>query len=134
MTSEAHIIEVKLPSGANLRIQIAEFAVSKALAQALSKELNIVSLKMDAGLPEFMKQLFCESFSSPTIEKCIWDCMERCTINKIKITKDSFEPIEARGDYLEVLLEVAKANVAPFTKSLFAQYQKFSEILEKSLV
>ena len=79
----------------------------------------------------FFKDLFCMAISSPAIEAALWTCMNRCTYNGIKITEDLFEPVEARQDYIPVCFEVARVNIHPFMKSLYAQYQDtFKELVK----
>jgi hypothetical protein len=68
------------------------------------------------------KDIACELLSSPKFEKALWECMKKATIDGVKITEDTFEPEESRGDYLSVVIEVAKANVMPFMKNLSAQF------------
>ena len=119
--------EVKLPSGALIRIQPAPFKASKALYQSLLVELKAVSLDLKSELASLYKDLLCTAFSSPVVEAALWDCMKCCTYDsagaKIKVTESTFEPVEARGDYLIACVEVAKDNIAPFMKSLYAVYQ-----------
>jgi hypothetical protein len=125
--------EVKLPSGATLKITPGSFLESKNLYQALLSELKVVKLdkeivtKMDEA--DLIKDLFCVGFSSPLIEAALWPCFKRCTYNPgkpgsadVRIDDATFEPIDAREDYIQVCVEVAKVNVAPFAKSLFASW------------
>lgn len=130
--------EVKLPSGALLSIQPASFPVSKALYQAILRELGGVRLGSDDLLTSLYKDLFCVGFSSLPIEACLWECFKRCTYAAngtahMRIDKDTFEPIEARDDYITVCTEVARDNVAPFVKSLYAEYKAASVEVESFL-
>jgi hypothetical protein len=121
--------EIALPSGAVLKITVSSFAVSKNLFQAISEEAK--GLKIDASTEidvNLIKDLFCAGISSKRIEQCVWECMKKATYNGLNISEETFEPEEARQDYLQVLVEVTKENVLPFTKSLFAQ---FGDILKK---
>src|SRR5690606_21528935 len=119
-------MEVILPSKAVLKIQIAPFAVAKALYQSMLKELKAISVTSQTEMASIYKDLFCVGFSSPEVEDCLWKCFERCTINGLKIDADTFEPVERRDDYIQACIEVAKANVFPFVKSLYAEYQRIS--------
>ena len=116
---------MKLSSGAELNITVGSFAESRDLYQAVLEEAK--GLKLDANADvdiNLFKDLFCTAMGSKKIEKYLWICMKRVTYNGTRITDPEavFEPVEARGDYMEVCLEVAKANVLPFMKSLSAQY------------
>lgn len=121
--------EVKLPSGAVLKVQPTTFVQAKALNQELLKSLRTVPLTSTNEVGEMVKNLFTTGFSSPEIEKRIWDCFDRCLYNDHKITQDTFEPAEARQDYVVVCYEVAKENILPFVKSLLPEYKKAVEVL-----
>jgi len=116
---------VKLPSGAELVITLAPFADSKTLYQAVLEEMKDLKLDPEAEIDvNLFKQFFCVGFSSKKIEAALWECFKRVTYNGLKVSKDTFEPEEARDDYFMVCIEVAKANIAPFVKSLYAQYSQ----------
>lgn len=125
--------EIVLPSGAKLAITLSPFAISKALLQAMleeGKELKIdPKTEIDVNL---FKDLFCTAFCSKKIEACVLECMKRVTYNGLKIdVNTTFEPEEARDDYMTVCYEVAKENVMPFTKTLTQQYSQILESLKK---
>lgn len=129
--------KVKLPSGAELTVQPAPFADSKNLYQALLRELKEVKIDFKMEMANLYKELFCMGFSSPQIEACLWKCMERCTYDNgktgpLKIDKDTFEPVEAREDFMTVCTEVTKVNVSPFVKTLFADYEQFARMIENT--
>lgn len=122
--------ELRLPSGAILKIGLASFAAAKSLFQAVSEEAKELKISAETEIDvSLMKDMFCVGISSKKIEAALWECMKKSTYNGLKITEETFEPEEARQDYLTVILEVAKENLAPFTKSLFAQY---GDILKKA--
>lgn len=127
--------EVKLPSGAVLEVSPSPFAVSKALYQALLKEARGLNISTKAELQSVYKEIFCAGFSSPEIEECLWECFSRCIYRDkrgaLKIDADTFEPVEARDDYMKVCLEVAKENVLPFAKSLYAEYLQMLGTIDK---
>lgn len=126
--------EITLHSGRELKINLAPFAVSKALYQAFLEEAKDV--RMDGGIEvdiDLFKNLFCVAMSSKKIEACLWECMKRVTYNDFKITEETFEEEKAREDYIEVCLEVAKLNVAPFMKTLMQQYAPQLRALVSSL-
>lgn len=118
--------EFKLPSGATLGVKAATFAESKALYQAVLREAKGVTVNSKTDMAAVYKDLFCIGFSSPEIELALWECLKKCTYNSgkgnLKIEQTTFEPIEARDDYLTVCMEVAKENIHPFVKSLYAEY------------
>lgn len=123
--------EVVLPSGAVLKITLAEFAVSKALFQAVTREVRGVQ---GGNIEDILKDMFCAMLPSPAVEACLWECFKRCLYNSgagdLKITADTFESAERRGDYIKVCTEVAKENIGPFAKSLYAELSSFRTMLE----
>ena len=128
--------EIKLDSGAVLKITPAPFGDAKALYQALLSEARGVTIGSKTDMTEIVKNLFCLGFSSPEVEKCLWTCFKRCIYNNgkgdLKIDENTFEPVEARGDYTAVCMEVTKENVFPFVKSLYAEYQRMLAMTEIS--
>lgn len=128
---ESALREVKLPSGATLKLNPSPFAISKALYQAMLKELKDITIS-DIKDADLMKSFFCVGFSSIEIEALIWECFKRCTYNAgngdLRIDIDTFEPVERRQDYLAVCAEVAKENIDPFARSLYAEYKRYMEM------
>lgn len=121
-----------LPSGAELTITLAPFADSKALYQSILEELKSVSIKGEDEIGiGLLKDLFCAGFSSKKIEAAMSKCLSRCLYNGIKIDDSTWEPAEAREDYMKTLVEVAKENIAPFVKSLSLEFSIAKEILLK---
>lgn len=124
---------VELPSKAVLKLQLSSFAVSKALWQSMMEEGRTLNLDMNAEIDgNLFKDIFCVALSSRKIESAVWKCLEKCTINDIRITEDTFEPEEFRDDYLTVMFEVAKENILPFTKSLYAKYGHLLGMIKSS--
>ena len=120
--------EEKLPSGAVLQIGLSSFADSKALYQAVLEECRMVTISGlgKSEMANLYKDLVCIGFSSPKIEKALNECFKQCLYNNgtgaLKIDKDTFEPAEARQDYMNVCLAVLKENINPFVKSLYAEF------------
>lgn len=126
-------IERKLPSGAKLEITVADFATSKKLYMVVAEEALRLRVSSSAEMEAVIKDLLCLAVSSEKIEAAIWACMSRCTYNGVKVTQDTFEPVEAREDYLAALFEVASENIRPFTKSLYARFREELQKLTSSL-
>jgi hypothetical protein len=125
--------EVKLPSGAVLKINVPAFEVSKALYQTVFEEAKSVIVSGKTEMASVYKDLFCIGVSSKKIEACLWECFKVCTYNgtgaDLKIDKDTFEPVTARQDYMTVCIAVAKENIDPFVKSLYAEYGQFFQMI-----
>ncbi len=120
--------EIKLPSGATLKISQTPFAVSKALYQAILEEVKSVKISSNQEMSDVMKDLFCIGFSSKKIELCLQECFKRCTYNSgtgdLKIEDSTFEPVLNRSDYATVCIEVIQENIMPFTKGLYAEFTR----------
>lgn len=122
--------QVELPSGRKIEIEPGLFKESKELLQALTAEFLRIGINGTDEVGNLIKNVFCLALSSQAIETKLWVCLKRCTYQDLKITEATFEPIEAREDYIDILYEVAQENVRPFTKSLFAQFRAMSIALE----
>lgn len=115
--------KIKLPSGAELRIQLPDFDVSQDLFQSVLKEAKGVRLDLNAEADvNLAKDLFFSIMASKEIRSDLWRCFEHCLYDGERITKDTFQPAKAREDYLQVSFEVAKENLAPFMKSLYVEF------------
>lgn len=114
---------INLPSGAKLEITLAPFGVAHALHKAVLRELKALKVSdndvIDVNL---WKDLLCTLLSSDKVEECMWECLKRVLYDGQKVTRDTFESEQARGDFLTVCFEVGKANLLPFVKSLYAEY------------
>ncbi len=125
--------DVKLPSGAVIKISTTPFEVSRDLFQAVSKELNTLKIA-GAAQVDLFKHLFCVGVSSKEIEARLWECFKYVQYcdkrGELKIDKDTFEPLSAREDYLTVCMEVTKANVGPFVKRLYAEFGPLLEMMK----
>lgn len=119
------MIKKELPSGATLEITLAPFSDANDLRRIVASELKNVKISSELELtePNFIKELFCTGMASKEIEASIWNLLKRCTYNGLKIIEDTFEPIEARGDYLSICSHVAIENLRPFANGLLSQFK-----------
>lgn len=117
--------EFKGLSGADIIIRVAPFKDAMALKNTIGAELarNGINLPdLDFGengsdvkdvLPAILNAVLTLD-SSPKVNEAIFSCLARCTYNGEKISEDTFEEVEARGDYYEVVVSCLKENLAPF--------------------
>jgi hypothetical protein len=126
--------EINLPSGASLSIGEVSFAEAKALYQSLLREARLIQYQGAQELPELFKQILCVGFSSTQVEQALWSCLPRCLYNGVKIDQKTFEPVATREDYLSICVEVMAEVCGPFGKSLFAELQRLSTMVESFLV
>lgn len=126
--------EVKLPSGAVLRLNHSPFKEANDLWQTVLEEMKPVSVGMRDELPKLFKDILCYGLSSRKIQSALNECMKRCQYcdgrGELKIDGDTFEPLESRQDYLVVCKEVMEENLSPFGKSLMQLYSQILETVE----
>lgn len=121
--------EVVLPSNRKLGITVGTFEESKALFTAVTEEFRGIKMDPSAEVDvNLFKDLFCTGLSSKKVDTALAALLRRCTYEGLKIDANTFEPVEAREDYLEVIFNVAQENISPFTKSLYA---RFAEVFQK---
>lgn len=127
--------EIELPSGAKMRIQVAPFKAAKQLYQMVLKEFKTMEFSMTMEHDILFKNLFCSAFSSDAIEAAVWECLKSCTYDtgegEKKISSDTFEPVEARDDFMLACFEVVKDNIAPFWKSLWREFAQLSQLVSE---
>ena len=58
---------------------------------------------------------------SEKVNNEIFNCLKRSTYNSEKITRDTFNEPEARGDYYHIVIMCLKVNLTPFFKTLFSK-------------
>ncbi len=123
---------VILPSGRSLVIGLAPLQVAGKLRRVVASELlkvdvQVESLKIDMKLDvtkvdsktlNTIKNIICTALASEAVENCFFECALRSTIDGEKITRESFERPETRGDFLPAAAEVIRANLAPFFAGL----------------
>ena len=126
--------EIELQSGVKLVITVASFAHARALYQAVLEEVKTISLDPKADVDvNLFKDLFCSLLASKKVEAALNECMKKAMYDGLRIDEKTFEPIKAREDYLQVCIEVAKANILPFGKTLMQQFSPILEKLKKGL-
>lgn len=124
-----------LPSGRSLVVGIAPFAAANKLRKVVAAELLSVEvdlgrvdpkkltldaevLSLDSKLLNTLKNVVMRLLASDAVEGAFYECALKSTIDGAKITRESFEPAEARGDMLPAAWEVIRANLAPFFAGL----------------
>ena len=130
--------EVTVSSGAKVVVNIADFDDAMTLKNAIASELakgklqlegltqgdldiqNMMSLDMKVIEPLLQVALTIDS--APEVNKAIFVCLEKCLYNGEKITKQTFNPEEARADYYEIVIACLKVNLTPFFKGLLSKF------------
>ena len=121
---------IPLPSGATLELHIASFKDSSKLKRVVADELTKVKLD-SINLTDFaaqdvgaLKNVVFGLLASEALERAVFDCAKMCTIDGEKITMDSFESKETRGDYMIVAWEVMRLNLLPFVEHLLSKLKQ----------
>lgn len=114
--------KVTLPSGAELEMTLAPFPEGRRLYVAVTKALKSINLTANLEDANALKDAFIEVSTSKEVEDAILTCLKRCTYNNERILNwDFFEDVNRREDYIPLCWEVAKFNLYPFMKVLFAR-------------
>jgi hypothetical protein len=116
---------LQLKSGHTATLALASFTEASELRRVLAREIAAAPLEIGGDLAAIMgkdvgvlKNLICQLLASEALEKQIFKCLARCLLDGQKITPQTFEPAEMRGDYLPLAVEVVKMNILPFFEGL----------------
>lgn len=124
---------VKLPSGKDLEITPTPFRVSNALFKAAIEKSNSVEVSGPGDILGLFRGVFLGGLADAKTESCLNECMKYALYGGLKIDKDTFEPMEAREDYLTVCWEVAHHNVFPFLKNPSALFERVLQTAASSI-
>lgn len=132
--------EIKTKGGADLVVRPASLANAINLQNIVLKEISGTGLDIDLDLGKMAGGTLNELLpalinvcSSEAVQDALFNCLVQCTYNSEKITRDTFENFEARGDFYEVLIECAKYNLAPFFKNLLSGLKEKLKAVTKDL-
>lgn len=139
-------------SGAKVHVRVAPFKDSMALKNAITKELSTkgidlstLTFKDENGKDKKIGDIDTKELLSPIVNsvlaldssdevyRAVFKCLERCTYNGEKITENTFEDVEARGDYYEILLSCLKENIFPFFGGLRSKFKDSGLTIENLL-
>lgn len=56
--------------------------------------------------------------NDPQVYAALWPCLIKCTYKGVKITQATFEDVEAREDYFEIINSCIDENLRPFFKGV----------------
>lgn len=124
------MIEFKATSGAKVKINVADFEDAQNLKFAIQKALKAEGFDMkDIGdvmssdmwpIAKLVMAVDCNK----EVNDALWPCLVQCTRNSEKITKQTFEPVDARQDYYEIVIACLKENISPLFVGVFAKLKK----------
>lgn len=127
-------MEFTAQSGAKVRINPADFRDAMALKSAIAKEISKSDFDLSAGsltdkidIADFAKIALAVD-SSDAVYDCVFKCLVRCTYDGQKITEATFEDVNSRQDYYEIVIACLKENLLPFFGGLVS---KLKPLLDK---
>lgn len=130
--SKSKMKEHKLPSGKLMKYNISSFENGRELYQAVLRECRTLDISTSTELSEkLMIQIGMLALSSKVIENAIWECFDKVVVDGVKLDEAYFEDEENRQDYFAILVEIAKANISPFLRGLYAQFSQIFQSLMK---
>lgn len=123
-------MEITTQSGAEVKINAADFLVSMQLKSAIIRalresDLDLAQIDLDnltKSSIEPIVQAILSIDSNEQVEASLFKCLARCTYDGEKISKDTFEPVERRGDYYEIVIACLKENLLPFFQPLLSKF------------
>lgn len=137
---------VKLPSGAVLTLCDPPFEEANELLEAVAVEVGKIAtgLKVDLSNSkdpgaiaaqmlaqdlsiDVIKGAACQLVASPIVKAALRRCMGRCLYAGVTMTPASFEPKNARGDYLPAAWEVMRFTLVPFLNGLLSRFSKSAD-------
>lgn len=125
-------------NGAQVRINPADFEDAMDLQSAIFTEAAKAEFKID-GLSvdsEFdLSGLIKAGMSvaaSKEVREILFKCLVRCTYKGQKITKQTFEDMDARKDYYEIVLACLKENLTPFFEGLLSKLKPLSGLMKQT--
>ena len=113
--------EIVTKSGSTLAINAAPWEDAKKLKMAIQKQAAMSGIKIekDADLSVLLNAALLID-SSEEVDAALYKCLIRCTRDKVKITPSTFDTIEGRKDYYEIVTACIKENLAPLFESLLS--------------
>lgn len=124
--------DIKLPSGALLKVNLAPFGEARALHKAFLDASKTIQVVTGAQVVNVYKDVDCLMFSNEKIDGAAWKCMSRCLYDGLKIDETTFESEKARDDFTTVYREVTRANLRPLMRNLSAGCLLFLTALENA--
>lgn len=116
-------MEFTAPSGAEVIINAASFEAASELYRALQRAVGLNGINFSEDLSSLLSKLLLVD-SAPEVNSCLWPCLIKSLRNKEKITKSTFDKVEARQDYYEIVVACARVNLAPLVQGLISELSK----------
>jgi len=113
-------MEYTTDKGITVVINKAPFGLQGKLKAAIAQGFldNKIDLKEDLDPLSISAKVMLVIESSEACQKALFNCLERCTYNTIKITYDTFNDEAAQEEYYTILSKCVEVNLKPFFKGL----------------
>lgn len=120
----------------NVKINVASFEDGEALQRAFFEVVRTSGFKLSdlegEGNLDHVSRLAMSANSDKALSAALWPCLARCTYNGEKITKATFEDVDARRSYFPIIAKCIQVNVEPFLAGLGSVLGMFHSPIEKS--
>tara|TARA_R110002126_G_scaffold34891_6_gene107628 strand:- start:620 stop:1048 length:429 start_codon:yes stop_codon:yes gene_type:complete len=124
--------EIKSLDGRVIKIKMASFDDTCDMKDIIESTLAETGLDLDSlgsdkeSLADmdidFILKPILKITSNKEFRKILFKCLERSSIDGEKITRDTFELVENRGEYYPIVLECLKVNILPFFAPLLSRF------------
>lgn len=112
----------KLPSGHELIAQEADFETGVRLYQTIAGELAKQNIELkelsEAAIGGILAKALLVLIGSRAVYDVTWECLKKATLDGMKITKETFEDMDKRADFIPCAKEVIMLNIRPFISGL----------------
>lgn len=92
------------------------------LKSKIQKALLENNISIETALNQDLGQVLMALDSSEEIFLAMFECLKKSTYNDVRITQETFEQDEAKGDLYEIFFNCLKVNIYPFFKPLLSQF------------
>jgi hypothetical protein len=133
---------IEYENGAQLDVKTGSYAEAEELLSAYLEAIQGSPLVFDDpdAFKLSVKGLISKAFISARMKKAVWACAARSLYRKAgsegppaqKVTPALFEDVKDRENLVEVLYDVAEANLSPFSKGLYAVSGRLSKTIEST--
>jgi len=124
-------MEYKLPSGAVLDVTPLDFEPAFEVSQTITRLIGLLDVDLKSLDTEkwgsvadieldAIKRPFSQILSNRELVKDANKCLAKCTYNGIRVSEKTWQPAEARKDYLYACFYALKENVFPFFEGVFS--------------
>ena len=135
-------MEFTTDTGVEVKINPANFALADKLRKQVVRELKNINIdipekslknKPKSEIINVIINSLLTLDASDELQSIIFQCLTNCTYNREKIIYDTFEDMDARGYYYQIIGGCLQVNLTPFFKNLFAELSEFTSKISSFL-